>query len=375
MAAAAKAALRKAMAHTLKALTPAELALQSAGVLAQLRALPFYATARSASVYLPMDRGCEVDTWPIIEDLLGRGATVAIPRVTGAGPGDMEMYVVKSVDQARALPRTQWGIPEPDSAMAATMLCLTDDPFDIVLVPGVAFDAQCNRLGHGRGYYDTFIARQQAAAVAAGSSDLPAVVGLALSPQIVARVPTSDHDERLAFVVHPTGRLAYTSAADAAAVAAIDALGSAASARESSASETTSASPSALSDGPPIEARVELATGVYKYACVRVSEQGRGLGRGGQSFLAVRSGRGNYHSDVARPMVNDFRGEGLSAEALGGGRIRFDDDGIFIYGYSVGFGGSEGGPPGRGMSDHAAVARLVRRRYPSVTVTHSPDGY
>ena len=317
------------MARTLGALTPAELALQSAGVLAQLQDLPSYTTARSASVYLPMDRGCEVNTWPIIEDLLGRGATVAIPRVTGAGPGDMEMYVIASVDQARALPRTQWGIPEPDDAMAATMPCLTDVPFDIVLVPGVAFDAQCNRLGHGRGYYDTFIARQQAAAASAGSSDLPAVVGLALAPQIVARVPTSDHDERLALVVHPTGRLAYTSATDAAAVAALDELSSAASVRESSASETTP-----RSDGPPIEARVDLAKGVYKYACVRVSEQGRGLGHGGQSFLAVRSGRGNYHSDVARPMVNGFRSEGLLAEALGGGRVRYDGDGIHIYGYS-----------------------------------------
>ena len=48
---------------------------------------------------------------------------------------------------------------------------------------------------------------------------------------------------------------------------------------------------------------------------------------------------------------------------------------MHIYGYSVGFGGAEGGPPGRGMRDHAAVAELVAQALPSHSVTHSPDGY
>ena len=67
------------------------------------------------------------------------------------------------------------------------------------------------------------------------------------------------------------------------------------------------------------------------------------------------------------------------AEPLGGGRIQRSDDPqgktVHIYGYSVGFGGAEGGPPGHGMSDHSEVADLVREALPSHTVTWSPDGY
>lgn len=48
---------------------------------------------------------------------------------------------------------------------------------------------------------------------------------------------------------------------------------------------------------------------------------------------------------------------------------------VEIYGFSMGFGGDEGGPPGRGMRDHAEVAELVREALPTHTVSHSPDGY
>ena len=377
-AVAAKDALRRTMGAQLAALSPAEIAAQSAGVLSQLLQLPFYLSARSASVYLPMDRGCEVNTWPIIADLLGRGATVAVPRVVGPAPGDMEMLAIRTIEEAQAFPRTKWGIPEPDDAAAATMERLTDVPLDLILVPGVAFDAQCNRLGHGRGYYDTFLARQRTAAEAVtSSSDAGAatsrtdatMVGLALTPQLVVRVPTGEHDERLQFIVHPAGRLAYTSAADAAGAAALFDGSNGADAASGGAASSSSIG---------IDELVDVAKGVYKYACVRVSGDGR-RGRD-SSYLVVRSGRGDYHSHVAKPVVDRYRRQGLMAEPLGGGRISFTDSvsgsaKIHIYGFSVGFGGDEGGPPGTGMSDHVEVARLVALRYPDAAVTFSPDGY
>ena len=48
---------------------------------------------------------------------------------------------------------------------------------------------------------------------------------------------------------------------------------------------------------------------------------------------------------------------------------------MHIYGYSVGLGGGEGGPPGRNMRDHSEAAALVRRRLPDYEVTFSADGY
>ena len=87
------------------------------------------------------------------------------------------------------------------------------------------------RLGHGRGYYDSFIRRQRALTRDAsgggsggdGAAVPPiAVIGLALSDQIIEGVPMdAQYDERLDFVVTPEGALAYTSASDQAAAAAL----------------------------------------------------------------------------------------------------------------------------------------------------------
>lgn len=96
----------------------------------------------------------------------------------------------------------------------------TSGEFDLLLVPGVAFDARCNRLGHGKGYYDTFIEQARARHTGGTVGGPLAVVGLGLELQVVEEVPVGDNDQRLDAVVHPAGRLAFASAADLEAAAA-----------------------------------------------------------------------------------------------------------------------------------------------------------
>ena len=56
--------------------------------------------------------------------------------------------------------------------------------FDVILVPVLAFDSRCNRLGFGGGWYDRFLEYQ--------TESLK--IGLAFECQREAAVPTEKHD-------------------------------------------------------------------------------------------------------------------------------------------------------------------------------------
>ncbi len=57
---------------------------------------------------------------------------------------------------------------------------------DLILVPGMAFDAQGHRLGRGRGYYDRFLSSPVLRSAY--------TIGLAYSVQKMSTLPTEAHD-------------------------------------------------------------------------------------------------------------------------------------------------------------------------------------
>jgi 5-formyltetrahydrofolate cyclo-ligase len=63
--------------------------------------------------------------------------------------------------------------------------------FDLIIIPLLAFDADCNRLGLGAGWYDAFLASQPKALK----------VGLAYDFQQVSRVPLETHDIPLDVII------------------------------------------------------------------------------------------------------------------------------------------------------------------------------
>lgn len=64
-----------------------------------------------------------------------------------------------------------------------TTFCLIGG-LDLIIAPGVAFNKKGDRLGHGRGYYDGFLAK-----VAKLQTKPVITVGLALKEQIVESIP------------------------------------------------------------------------------------------------------------------------------------------------------------------------------------------
>lgn len=62
-----------------------------------------------------------------------------------------------------------------------------DGDYDLIVVPGVAFDRNGNRIGRGKGYYDRFLCKHLNVKR----------IGICFDFQLVENVPTEDNDIRM----------------------------------------------------------------------------------------------------------------------------------------------------------------------------------
>ncbi len=190
---AAKAALRTPMHARRNALTPATRAHLSARITARVLELDSYRAAKTVLAY--MSFGSEFDTRALIDHALCNGKHLLLPRVD-RGSGKLILHRVH--DLALDLQPGVWGILEP-RAQATTQAPVFDA--DWVLVPGLVFTANGERLGYGAGYYDRLIA---------SCTHQPALVAAAFALQVVATVPCSPTDMRVDCVVTEDTIYRYT---------------------------------------------------------------------------------------------------------------------------------------------------------------------
>jgi 5-formyltetrahydrofolate cyclo-ligase len=131
--------------------------------------------------YSPIRSEC--DPIPLMRSLAAKGAQLALP-VIHARDKELSFAEWRQGGQLVAGP---FGILQPRSE--AMLL----EP-DVILVPLVAFDRRCRRIGYGAGYYDRTLAilRKQKVVIA---------VGIAFAAQEVEAIPADEHDERLDLVL------------------------------------------------------------------------------------------------------------------------------------------------------------------------------
>lgn len=134
--------------------------------------------AHTVHVYCSMPD--EVESTPFIEYAWGIGKDVYVPV---SGPNGV-------LTHCRITWSTQWktgpfGIREPIPDSPENIV--TDHSFfgqgAAIIVPLVAFDQQCMRLGYGKGFYDRFLAQSAAAKI-----------GIAYELQRVQHVSAQEHD-------------------------------------------------------------------------------------------------------------------------------------------------------------------------------------
>ncbi len=177
-----KRALRAETLLKRDALSPSERAAREARILRNLMEQDAYRTAGTVAVFVSCRS--EVDTRAVIEDLLKKGRTVAVPRVVSRG----EMEFCGITDPDRDLQEGTFGIREPKPSAGR----VRPGDIDLMIAPGAAFDARGFRIGYGGGYYDRYIRKLR--------PDCP-VISPAFEVQIVDRVPAGPFDEAVDAII------------------------------------------------------------------------------------------------------------------------------------------------------------------------------
>ncbi len=138
-------------------------------ILHNLLSLEMFSAGKRYFVYKSF--GAEADTSQLVAELLRRGKEVYLPRTCGK-----EMVLVRY--EGQAFVQGAYGIAEPVGAASNALP-------DVCVLPMLAGDADCRRLGYGGGYYDRFLANQ-------GKTALK--IGICYDFQIVDKIPAEGHD-------------------------------------------------------------------------------------------------------------------------------------------------------------------------------------
>lgn len=139
----------------------------------------------SQNIMLYLDFNNEVKTDNLVNSLINLNKVVSSP-ITIVDSKELTPYRITNLNN---LCVGAYGIREPNEN-TSIKIDLTD--IDVVIVPAVAYDKNCYRLGYGGGYYDRFLSKLRMDAV---------LIGLAFDFQVFDSIPKEDHDVQLDYVV------------------------------------------------------------------------------------------------------------------------------------------------------------------------------
>lgn len=188
MTPAQRASLRKSLRHTRRLLSPRQQRDAAIALHHALAGQRFFRTAKRLAFYQAIDG--EIDPSLLLAEALSRGQACFLPLLHPFRHGRL-LFVRYRVGDP--LQPNRWGIAQP--RLLAHRL-VSPRWLDVVLVPLVGFDADGNRLGMGKGFYDrTFSFRNRPA------RRRPLLIGLAHECQRVEALERQAWDVQMDAIV------------------------------------------------------------------------------------------------------------------------------------------------------------------------------
>lgn len=170
--------LRRLLKALRKSLSVNQRAEYNEIILQQVLRLPSY--QKATWVYCYITTQSEVDCIPIIKRAFLDGKRVAVPRIDD---DVMEFYEIKSLEECS---EGTFHILEPVTNRKAVPV---KDEKTLILVPGLAYDYEMNRMGYGKGYYDRYFHQY-------GEENFERVA-IAYDLQVVKEIPSEPLDVRV----------------------------------------------------------------------------------------------------------------------------------------------------------------------------------
>jgi 5-formyltetrahydrofolate cyclo-ligase len=177
-----KKQLRQRLRRILAEIPAEQAALQSTRACQLLAEQPEYRRAEIVMVSLPL--AGELDTTALVLRAWQDHRRVLAPRVSWE---QRRMLPIEIRSLTHDLTLTGVGLREPTAGSPIPVSLI-----DLMIVPGLAFDAYGNRLGRGRGFYDRFLANPEFRGTACA---------LAFEQQFVPELPAGPLDRPVDLLV------------------------------------------------------------------------------------------------------------------------------------------------------------------------------
>ena len=172
-------------------LDPQQLQAAAQALAQKIIGLDVYTRSHKLAVYFAVNGEIGLDV--VIDHALATGKQVFLPNL------DQESLRFSPYFRGQKMRINKFRLPEPD---VGDDEMLQPDQLDLVLAPLVVFDASCNRIGMGGGFYDRSFAMRKAVEVTE-----PVLIGVAHELQKVDEIIPEEWDVRLDMVV--TDRAMY----------------------------------------------------------------------------------------------------------------------------------------------------------------------
>ena len=131
---------------------------------------------KSSTILFYVSYDNEVYTHDMIKDSIKNKKNVVVPITDKKN----KILILSKLESWDELVNGAYNILEPKIEKIKE---ISIDNLDLIIVPGIGFDENGNRIGHGKGYYDNLLRKS-----------ISQTIGLAFEFQIIKNIPIEKHD-------------------------------------------------------------------------------------------------------------------------------------------------------------------------------------